>query len=105
MKYFVLSVLGHFRLYDHQFTRLYGNQESHRQFGAVGKSPRTHGTSPDHDFIEHCGNQSAMHDLLESDVLGSHRETRLHEAAIGFKPQAQAGSVRFATDETGMGVW
>ena len=65
-------------------------EEAHVQLRAKGELPRLHRAGPDHDFIQHRGDQPAVNDALETDMLRLRAKPRLNDVSVGLKPQFQA---------------
>ena len=67
------------------------------EFRAKSKAFGLDRASPDHDFIQNGGNDSAMNRRFESDVLLSGQESRADDPAIGFEPQIEPGRIRYSS--------
>lgn len=87
--------------------RQHGTEETHIQLGAIGETPGLRGAGPNHDFVQHGGDDSAMHYALEAGVFGARQKLRPHQSPIGLEAQVEAERIGFAADETraGVGQW
>jgi hypothetical protein len=67
--------------------------ESNIEFSTKSEPFRAYSTSPNHDFIQQRGNQSAMNRLFETDMFGAWREMCMDNVAVRFKSEVQTNWV------------
>ena len=81
-----------------------GFEEAHRHLRTEGVALGGHHAGPDHDLVQHGGDQPAMDDVPEADVLGPGPEPGPDDASVRLEAQFEPGGVGFPADKTRMGM-
>lgn len=89
-QYPTFAICHQFARHNDFLIRREGLEIPHVEFRAEGELPRRNNTSPDHDLIQHCGRQSAVHNAFESDVFWARAELGRHHTPVSLKPQLQS---------------
>ena len=67
--------------------------------GAVRETLCPHAAYPDHDFVEHGGDDATMHRISEADVRQAGNEFGLNSGSVCFKATMQAAGILSAAEK------